>query len=187
MIVAGALGVASGALAQSTAGWDEYQSWETVERAGDWRLSVSGALSLGEVDFDSGGSVDGDTYTLNIGAGYFIAESHELGFELGLLGVDVEDSDATILIARPRYSFHLVPSGPVDPYLGARGGIAMVDGNLLGLDDSDTGYTVGVFGGLNFFVSESVSIFAELGYDFFEFDESEYDEVRLTLGVSLFF
>lgn len=184
---AAVLAFGQGAAAQSTSGWNEYQNWDTVERAGDWRLSVSGAISLGEVDFDGGGSVDGDTYTANVSAGHFITASSEIGLELGLLGIDVANNDATIFVARPRYAFHFAPEGPIDPYFGARAGLATVDGNLLGLNESDTGFTAGAFGGVNIFVSESVSFFAELGYDFFEFDESEYDEIRMAFGVSLYF
>jgi len=185
--LAACLSLSAGAAAQSTEGWSEYQNWDTVERAGDWRLSVSGSLSFGETDIDGGGSFDTDVYTLDTTVGYFLDASNEIGFDLGVLGIDVEGDDATIFSLRPRYAFHFAPQGPVDPYLGARFGFSTIDVNALGVSADDTGFTVGAFGGINFFVSESVSIFTELGYDYFDFDGFKQEDIRLSLGVALFF
>lgn len=185
--VAMAAAVGGGASAQSTEGYDEYNDWEAVERAGDWRLSISGSLSFGETDIDGGGTFDTDVYTLDATVGYFITESSEVGFDLGVLGIDIEGDDATIFSLRPRYAFHFAPKGPVDPYIGGRVGFATIDVNALGVDADDTGYTVGGFAGINFFVSDTVAIFTELGYDYFDFDGFEQEEVRVSLGIALFF
>ena len=127
-------------------------------------------------------SSDNATTTLLGGSyGRFFTDNMEGTGTLMLMNFD---GDFTVYLLYGRFNYNFVKAGATYiPYAGcALGVVGYDDGNV-----SDSAISIGVQGGVKYFLSEDTSFNLEASYTIAEIDSESYDAFSITAGISFYF
>ena len=144
-------------------------------------------LSQGTREFGVGGNVnfaDDIAYNLNLSYGYFVRDRWEVGFGLGVQGVE---SDATFSLGLfTEYNFCLGETSKWVPFVGFSANWASLDSDALDADSIALGLDLGV----KYFIRENIAVSLSIGADF-AFDDvfpGEDDiQQQINIGTRFYF
>lgn len=132
---------------------------------------------------DTGDDTSGNR-TLTFGFSYFPKDFLEAKGNLLIMNMDAGDDDITIfsILGQCNYLFFKANSNIV-PYAGVQLGFSGYDFG----DEDDTSISYGVQGGAKFFLSEDLSLNAELNYLVTTIDPDDVKNTSLLVGLSYYF
>jgi len=145
-------------------------------KEGRGKLSVSGSASFQRND------VEIDTLILATEVGYFVVDDLEVAVKAMGMMAEADGTDMTMMSGLLSMKYHVETESPMIPYVGPQVALVYVD---YGIDD-DTSFGWGGFAGVDFFVTENVSLFVEYNLLLAEVVGQDYMQHALNFGMSLF-
>jgi len=147
-------------------------------QAGQREVTMAGTLTKTEVEGES------VTMTMLMGGyGYFISDTTAVGVNTMLMRIDAGDDGATnLLFLDPFVKYHFATESTIVPYVGAHAGF-MIFSN----DVSETAFSCGVYGGVKNYLTENVSVFAQLDLSRYTIESIDINQTQITVGYSYAF
>lgn len=144
-------------------------------------------LSQGTREFGIGGNVnfaDDVAYNLNLTYGWFVKDRWEVGFGLGVQGVESDASWSLGLFTE--YNFVVCETSKWVPYVGFSANWAALNSDALDSDSIALGLDLGV----KYFIRENIAVSFSIGADF-AFDdvfpgEDDFQE-QINIGTRFYF
>jgi len=161
------------------------------------RFKLNGSMDMDwkTLDPDKGDSTDITEYNVLVGVGYFITDMFEVGPEIGYLSTEKETSGSkdenTMWSLGVKANAHFNLDMQMVPYVGVNLGFGSIDNG----DTDDSSFLYGVQAGVDYFITESVSVNPELRYTMGSFklgspgNEMDYDysDLSLMIGIAAHF
>jgi hypothetical protein len=116
--------------------------------------------------------------------GKFFTDNMEGNGTLMLIGYDTDFDDATMYILSGKFNYNFFQSGlTYIPYAGCALGLAGYDAG----GTSDSSLSIGVQGGIKYFISEDTSFNLEASLTHYEIEGESIDSFAITAGISYYF
>jgi len=119
---------------------------------------------------------------IQLEGGYMVTDGFGLRTEVTFQVHDGATSDVRLIPATIGGVLHALPKSPIDLYLGARGGLALVH---IGDGGDELEPTVGVLGGIAFHYWGMFLVSAEVGYDVLRYGTQSLDGPCFAIGTGL--
>jgi len=158
-----------------------------------YKMSGSFNLESSDLDFKTNPDEDDDTYKLVVGVGYFINDMFEIGPEI-IYNYEKEDNEKlTAWALGVKANAHFDTGSQVIPYVGLNFAFSSLDISVPGLNADDTSIMYGFQAGLDYFLTENLSINPELryttgaSYNLKGYDELDISSMELMVGIAAHF
>lgn len=161
-----------------------------------YKMDMTVNLDWMTLDPEGEGDLDLNTYIVALDLGYFINEMFEVGPEISYtqseIKFDGESMETTSWSFVVKGNAHFSTNTEVVPYAGLRVGVSTLDMKMdeLGSTD-DTAFTYGAQLGLDYFITNNVSVNPEVRYTRtsyeFEGTDIDADDISFMIGFGIFF
>jgi opacity protein-like surface antigen len=145
-------------------------------KQGRGKLSVSGSASFQR------NTSEVDMLILATEVGYFVVDDLEVAVKAMGMVAEADGMDMTMMSGLLSMKYHVDTESPVVPYVGPQVALVYID---YGIGD-DTEFGWGGFAGMDFFVTENVSLFVEYNLLLTEGMGQDLTQHALNFGMSLF-
>jgi opacity protein-like surface antigen len=161
-----------------------------------YKMDMAVNLDWMTLDPEGEGDVDLNTYTVALDLGYFINDMFEVGpevsYTLSEMEIEGESIETTSWSFVVKGNAHFSTNTEVMPYVGLRVGLSSLDMKIPDfVDTDDTAFTYGAQLGLDYFITNNVSVNPELRYTrtSYEFEgvDIDADDISFMIGFGIFF
>jgi len=142
----------------------------TIEINGGLDLSISSA----KLEPESGGRVDIDTKTINLGGLYYVAQNFGLGFSWDYTSTDIESNNLSAETSTSIFGPAALYNVSINEDMSLRFlGAFLISSSDADYSGSNDGFGWGLGGGLSYFISDHVSVNGTVQYVYLKLEDDD--------------